>query len=53
VLQHHDAVSGTAKQHVTYDYARQLAAGWRPCEVRGAGPGGGRGGDRRGRGFGR
>uniref|UniRef100_A0A8C0WYT4 Lysosomal alpha-mannosidase n=1 Tax=Castor canadensis TaxID=51338 RepID=A0A8C0WYT4_CASCN len=33
VLQHHDAVSGTAKQHVTYDYARQLAAGWRPCEV--------------------
>ncbi|XP_048198391.1 lysosomal alpha-mannosidase isoform X2 [Perognathus longimembris pacificus] len=33
VLQHHDAVSGTAKQHVTDDYARQLAAGWGPCEV--------------------
>jgi lysosomal alpha-mannosidase len=25
--QHHDAVSGTAKQHVTFDYARTLAAG--------------------------
>ncbi|KAM4888684.1 lysosomal alpha-mannosidase [Thomomys bottae] len=33
VLQHHDAVSGTARQHVTNDYARQLAAGWGPCEV--------------------
>ncbi|XP_045405914.1 lysosomal alpha-mannosidase isoform X2 [Lemur catta] len=33
VLQHHDAVSGTSRQHVAYDYARQLAAGWRPCEV--------------------
>ncbi|CAK0803641.1 unnamed protein product [Prorocentrum cordatum] len=27
VAQHHDAVSGTAKQHVTFDYARRLAAG--------------------------
>lgn len=34
VLQHHDAVSGTSRQHVADDYARQLAAGWGPCEVR-------------------
>ena len=27
VAQHHDAVSGTAKQHVAFDYARRLAAG--------------------------
>ncbi|KAL2764393.1 lysosomal alpha-mannosidase isoform 2 precursor [Daubentonia madagascariensis] len=33
VLQHHDAVSGTSMQHVADDYARQLAAGWKPCEV--------------------
>nr|XP_055227621.1 lysosomal alpha-mannosidase isoform X4 [Gorilla gorilla gorilla] len=33
VLQHHDAVSGTSRQHVANDYARQLAAGWGPCEV--------------------
>lgn len=39
VLQHHDAVSGTSRQHVANDYARQLAAGWGPCEVRGSGQG--------------
>ncbi|XP_075400920.1 lysosomal alpha-mannosidase-like [Tenrec ecaudatus] len=33
VLQHHDAVSGTARQLVTDDYARQLAEGWGHCEV--------------------
>lgn len=33
VLQHHDAVSGTSRQHVANDYARQLSEGWRPCEV--------------------
>uniref|UniRef100_A0A8C2A1D1 Alpha-mannosidase n=1 Tax=Cyprinus carpio TaxID=7962 RepID=A0A8C2A1D1_CYPCA len=33
VAQHHDAVSGTEKQHVAYDYARRLATGWAHCEV--------------------
>ncbi|KAH0629645.1 hypothetical protein JD844_011874 [Phrynosoma platyrhinos] len=32
VAQHHDAVSGTAKQHVTNDYAKQLSAGWDACQ---------------------
>jgi lysosomal alpha-mannosidase len=27
ILQHHDAVSGTEKQHVTYDYAKRLSIG--------------------------
>ena len=27
VAQHHDAVSGTAKQHVAFDYARRIAKG--------------------------
>ncbi len=31
VLQHHDAVSGTAKQHVTEDYAQRLASGIDEC----------------------
>lgn len=27
IAQHHDGVSGTAKQHVTNDYAKRLALG--------------------------
>ncbi|XP_034043246.1 lysosomal alpha-mannosidase [Thalassophryne amazonica] len=33
VAQHHDAVSGTEKQHVANDYAKILANGWEPCQV--------------------
>ncbi|KAJ8001680.1 hypothetical protein DPEC_G00171970 [Dallia pectoralis] len=33
VAQHHDAVSGTEKQHVANDYARRLADGWARCQV--------------------
>lgn len=33
VAQHHDAVSGTEKQHVANDYARRLAKGWQHCQV--------------------
>nr|XP_060620901.1 lysosomal alpha-mannosidase [Anolis sagrei ordinatus] len=33
VAQHHDAVSGTAKQHVTNDYAKQLSSGWDACQI--------------------
>ncbi|KAM9313685.1 lysosomal alpha-mannosidase [Pholidichthys leucotaenia] len=33
VAQHHDAVSGTEKQHVADDYARRLANGWQHCQV--------------------
>ncbi|KAJ4941677.1 hypothetical protein JOQ06_011554, partial [Pogonophryne albipinna] len=32
VAQHHDAVSGTEKQHVANDYARRLANGWQRCQ---------------------
>lgn len=31
VLQHHDGVSGTEKQHVANDYARQLSEGLDSC----------------------
>lgn len=33
VAQHHDAVSGTEKQHVANDYAKRLAMGWQHCQV--------------------
>uniref|UniRef100_A0A3Q1H5R4 Alpha-mannosidase n=1 Tax=Anabas testudineus TaxID=64144 RepID=A0A3Q1H5R4_ANATE len=33
VAQHHDAVSGTEKQHVANDYARRLANGWQHCQL--------------------
>ncbi|XP_067829073.1 lysosomal alpha-mannosidase [Heptranchias perlo] len=33
VAQHHDAVSGTERQHVADDYAKRLAKGWDRCEV--------------------
>ena len=33
VAQHHDAVSGTAKQHVTFDYAKRLSHGRRASMV--------------------
>ncbi|XP_074647600.1 lysosomal alpha-mannosidase-like [Tubulanus polymorphus] len=32
VIQHHDGVSGTEKQHVAYDYAMRLANGTTECE---------------------
>jgi len=37
VLQHHDGVSGTSKQHVAYDYAKLVQAGINdlvPCTIR-------------------
>nr|XP_033811493.1 lysosomal alpha-mannosidase isoform X2 [Geotrypetes seraphini] len=33
VAQHHDAVSGTEKQHVANDYAKRLAGGWDSCQI--------------------
>ncbi|KAI1886659.1 hypothetical protein AGOR_G00198080 [Albula goreensis] len=33
VAQHHDAVSGTEKQHVADDYAKRLATGCAHCQV--------------------
>ena len=32
VMQHHDAVTGTAKQAVTFDYQERLAQGFSECE---------------------
>lgn len=32
VLQHHDAVSGTEKQHVAFDYEQRLDSGVKRCE---------------------
>ncbi|DAZ99625.1 TPA: hypothetical protein N0F65_001453 [Lagenidium giganteum] len=33
VLQHHDAITGTARQHVAADYAKQLSEGIRSVEL--------------------
>ena len=33
VNQHHDAVTGTEKQHVTFDYAKRLSIGEEECHV--------------------
>lgn len=33
VMQHHDAVSGTEKQAVAQDYARQLSEGMEECGI--------------------
>ena len=62
IAQHHDAMTGTAKQHVAFDYARRLAAGVAKAEplvataldtlLSGCGCGGGSGGGGRGGGSG-
>ncbi|KAM5170378.1 lysosomal alpha-mannosidase [Mantella aurantiaca] len=33
VAQHHDAVTGTAKQHVNDDYTLRLFRGWNACQI--------------------
>ena len=33
VLQHHDAVTGTEKQQVAFDYARMLYKGFEECQI--------------------
>ena len=33
VMQHHDAVTGTEKQHVAHDYARILTEGMDECSI--------------------
>lgn len=32
VMQHHDAITGTEKEHVAHDYARLLSIGFDECE---------------------
>ena len=34
IAQHHDAVAGTAKQHVAFDYAKRLYAGYADDQTR-------------------
>lgn len=33
IAQHHDAVSGTEKQHVAYDYAKRLSIGYKEVNL--------------------